>query len=155
MRNWKCLSDDNNLVCYCDIDSIIDPDADDDGIYTSVECYGSIPLKTASWMMYFVKNDEIISRYIEYRKVSGFSTDGYEAFNNFMSLVELDSEKNLYRVIPLDDLDSEGNRLDTSSIISRKSFIRGLKGEWSPILKGKTHKSIFALYKFIYGRAII
>lgn len=72
-----------------------------------------------------------------------------------MSLVELDSEKNLYRVIPLDDLDSEGNRLDTSSIISRKSFIRGLKGEWSPILKGKTHKSIFALYKFIYGRAII
>jgi len=151
MWNWKCLSEDKNLVCYCDIDSIIDPDADDDGVYPSVECYHSIPLKTASWMMFFIKNDEIISRYNEYRKSSGLSMDGYEAFNSFLCLVEIDSENNLYRVIPVDDFDDQGNRLDTSVIIGKKNFVRGIKDNWSPILKGKTHKSIFALYKFIYG----
>ncbi len=154
MWNWKCILEDKNFVCYCDIDSIVDPDADEDGIYPSVECYQSLSFKTVSWMMFFIKNESIIDRYKEHRKVSGLSSDGYEAFNNFLCIVELDSENNLYRVIPVDDFDNGGNRLDASAIINGKSLIKGLKGEWSPIIKGKTHKSVFALYRFIYGRDV-
>ena len=153
MWNWKHLFEDKELVCYCDIDSIINPDADEDGIYLSVECYQSIPVKTAAWMMFFIKNEDTINRYREHRKSMGLSIDGYENFNNVLCLVELDAENYLYRVIPAGDYDENGNEIGTSAIITnrKKSFLKGIKAEWSPILKGKTHKSIFALFRFIYG----
>lgn len=153
MWNWKHLYEDKELVCYCDIDNIINPEADEDGIYLSVDCYQSIPLKTAAWMMFFIKNEDTIKHYTEYRKTAGLPIAGYENFNNVICLVELDAERYLYRVIPAGDYNKEGDELGASAIISdkKKTFLKGMKAEWSPIQKGKTHKSVFALYKFIYG----
>ncbi|MCX5808423.1 MAG: hypothetical protein NTX36_03455 [Proteobacteria bacterium] len=151
MWNWKHLFEDKELVCYCDIDNITDPNADEDGIYVSVDYYYAIPKRTAAWMMFFIKNEGTINRYREQRKGMGLSIEGYENFNNVICLVELDSENYLYRVIPAGDYDRDGNELGASTIIGKKSFLKGMKAEWSPILKGKTHKSIFALFRFVYG----
>jgi len=151
MWNWKCLFEDKQLVCYCDIDNIINPEADEDGIYLSVDCYRTMPAKTAAWMMFFIKNEDTISRYIEQRKSMGLSIDGYDTFNNVLCLVELDAEKNMYRVIPGGDFNDKGNELGASAIIGKKSFLKGMKGEWALMQKGKTHKSVFALYRLIYG----
>lgn len=151
MWSWKHLFEDKELVCYCDIDNIINPEADEDSTYLSVDCYQSIPVKTAAWMMFFIKKEETVNLYREYRMAAGLPTEGYENFNNVICLVELDSENYLYRVIPAGDYDRDGNELGASTIIGKKSFLKGMKAEWSPILKGKTHKSIFALFRFVYG----
>ena len=151
MWNWKHLSEDKELVCYCDIDNIINPEADEDGIYLSIDCYRTMPVKTAAWMMFFIKNEETIDHYRKQRKSLGLSIDGYDTFNNVLCLVELDAEKDMYRVIPAGDYDENGNELGASAIIGKKSFLKGMKGEWAPIQKGKTHKSIFVLFYFIYG----
>jgi hypothetical protein len=102
-------------------------------------------------MMFFIKNKGTIDRYREQRKGMGLSIDGYDTFNNVLCLVELDAEKGMYRVIPAGDYDENGNELGASAIIGRKSFLKGMKGEWTLIQKGKTHKSIFALFRFVYG----
>ncbi|MCX5810635.1 MAG: hypothetical protein NTX36_14920 [Proteobacteria bacterium] len=104
-------------------------------------------------MMFFIKNKDTINRYREQRKSMSLPVDGYDTFNNVLCLVELDAEKGMNRVIPGGDFDDQGNELGTSTIIAnrKKSFLKGMKAEWSPIMKGKTYKSIFALFRFIYG----
>ena len=153
MWNWKYLYEDNEFVCYCDIDNIINPEADEDGIYLSVDCYRSIPTKTATWMMYFIKNKETANRYIDYRRGASLPINGYEDFNNVICIVELDAEKHKYRVIPAGDFNKDGEELGVSTIIAdaKTSFLKGMKANWSTISKGRTHKSIFALFRFIYG----
>lgn len=151
MWNWKHIHEDKDFVCYCDIDNIIDPDADEDGFYASVECYQGIPEKTATWVYFFFKNNKTIKSYMEKRKTAGISVDGYEDFNHTLCLVELDNRNKLYRVIPITDFDNQGNELGQSMVIPRKgrSFLKGLKGEWTPITPG-TFKVISILHSFIY-----
>lgn len=80
MWSRKYLYEDKEFVCYCDIDNIINPEADEDGIYLSVDCYRSIPTKTTTWMMYFIKNKETANRYIDYRKGYGSANQRLRKF---------------------------------------------------------------------------
>ncbi len=152
MWNWKLMHEDENIICYCDIDSINDPVEDEDGCYSSVECYQAIPKRVAAWMSFIFKNKEAIRQYIEERGKAGLSVEGYEDFNNILCLVEIDSEKMLYRVIPAIDYDDKSNELSQSTVldIEEQSLLKGMKGDWSPIQQRKTHKSIHALFKFVY-----
>lgn len=154
MWNWKLMHEDNEVVCYCDIDSINDPEADEDGVYRWAECYQAIPKRVAAWMSFFIKDREAIRHYIEKRERTGLPIEGYEDFNNVLCVVEIDSEKGIYRVIPAMDYDNKGNGLSQSTALDdegKSLFKGGLKGDWSPIRPRKTHKAIHALFKFIYG----
>ena len=152
MWNWKLMHEDNEVICYCDIDSINDPVEDENGYYSSVECYQAIPTRVAAWMSFFFKSREAINQYIDHRQNSGLPLGGYEDFNNILCLVEIDSEKMLYRVIPAIDYDDKNNELGQSTVfdIKGQALLKGMKGDWSPIQPRKTHKSIRALFEFIY-----
>ena len=152
MWNWKLMHEDKEIVCYCDIDSINDPVEDEDGYYNSVECYQAIPKRVAAWMSFFFKNKEAIRQYIEYREKECLTVEGYVDFNNVLCLVEIDSGKMLYRVIPAMDYDSNNNELSQSAVLNIKgqALLKGIKGDWSPIQPRKTHKAVHALYKFVY-----
>jgi hypothetical protein len=153
MWNWKLMHEDKEIICYCDIDSINDPVEDEDGYYSSVECYQAIPRRVAAWMSFFFKSKEAIRQYIEHRVNKSLPVEGYEDFNNTLCLVEIDSEKMLYRVIPAIDYDDKNNELGQSTAldIEGQALLKGMEGDWSPIQPRKTHKAIHALYKFVYA----
>ena len=152
MWNWKLMHEDKEIICYCDIDSINDPVEDEDGYYSSVECYQAIPKRVAAWMSFFFKNKEAIKQYIDLREKDGLPVEGYVDFNNVLCLVEIDSEKMLYRVIAAMDYDSNNNELSQSALldIEGQTLFKKMKGDWSPMQPRKTHKAIYALYKFVY-----
>ncbi|MCX5811857.1 MAG: hypothetical protein NT178_04850 [Proteobacteria bacterium] len=152
MWNWKLMHEDEEVICYCDIDSINDPVEDENGYYRSIECYQVIPNRVAAWMSFFIKNKETIRYYIEQREKAGLPIKGYQDFNNVLCLVEIDSEKMLYRVIPAIDYDDKSNELGQSTAldIEGQDLLKGMKGDWSPIRPRKTHKAIHALFKFVY-----
>lgn len=152
MWNWKLMYEDENLLCYCDIDSINDPIEDEDGLYTSFECYQVLPKTVAVWMSFYVKNKEAVFHYIEQRKKAGLSVEGYRDFSNILCLVEIDSEKMIYRVIPAIDYDNNNREIGQSTVLDYKnqSVLEGMKNDWTPIRPRKTHKSIHAVFKFIY-----
>jgi hypothetical protein len=152
MWNWKLMHEDKEIVCYCDIDSINDPVEDEDGYYRSTECYQAITKRVAAWMSFFFKNKEAIRQYVEQREKAGLTIEGYENFNNTLCLVEIDSEKMLYRVIPAIDYDDKNNELGQSTVLDIEDQIlfKDMKGDWSSIKPRKTHKAIHALYKFVY-----
>ncbi|MCX5804780.1 MAG: hypothetical protein NT010_01755 [Proteobacteria bacterium] len=152
MWNWKLMHEDKEIVCYCDIDSINDPVEDEDGFYSSVECYRAIPERVAAWMSIFFKNKKEIRHYVEQRGKAGLAVEGYKDFNNILCLIDIDSEKMLYRVIPAIDYDDKNNELGQAKVldIEGQTLLKGMKGDWSPIQPGKTHKAIQALFKFVY-----
>jgi hypothetical protein len=152
MWNWKLMHEDKEIVCYCDIDSINNPVEDENGYYSSVECYQAVPERIAAWMSFFFKNKEAIMQYIEQRENAGLPVEGYEDFNNTLCVVEIDSEKMLYRVIPAIDYDDKSNELGQSTSLEalNHALLKGMKGDWSPIQPRKTHKAIHALFKFVY-----
>ncbi|MCX8110170.1 MAG: hypothetical protein N3D15_02845 [Syntrophorhabdaceae bacterium] len=152
MWNWKMIYEDNDYVCYLDIENITDSKADEDGLYSSFECYRSISDRVVVWAMFFIKNREIVDKYKEYLKLKGSLTEGYRDYNNSLCLIEFDAEKGLYRAIPALDYNSQGRELGTSKIIADKgkSFIKGLKGDWSPVKSRGTNKAIPGIFKFLY-----
>jgi hypothetical protein len=152
MWNWKLIHEDKEVICYCDIDSINDPVEDENGFYRSTECYQAIPTRVAAWMSFFFKNEEAIRQYVEHRENAGLPVEGYEDFNNILCLVEIDSERMLYRVIPATDYDDKSKELGRSVVldIEEQALLKGMKGDWSPIRPRKTHKAIHALFEFVY-----
>ncbi|HOV90981.1 MAG TPA: hypothetical protein PKW07_09760 [Syntrophorhabdaceae bacterium] len=152
MWNWKMIHEDNDLVYYMDIENISDSKADEDGIYSSFECYQTLSDRVAIWVMFFIKNKDIIKRYNEYLKENGIVPKGYRDYSSTLCLVELDATKELYRVIPALDYDSKGRELGVSKIITDdgKSFIKGIKGDWSSIKSRNTNKAIKTIFKFLY-----
>lgn len=152
MWNWKVIYEDKDMVCYLDIENITDSQADEDGLYSCVECYHSIPDRVVVWVMFFIKKNEVVEKYKQYLKEKGALTEGYLDYNNSLCLIELDAEKGLYRAIPAIDYTSNGIELGVSKIITDKgeSFIKGLKGDWSSINSRYTNKAIPAIFRFLY-----
>jgi len=127
---------------------------DGDGIYSSVECYHSPPKKVAVWVSMFIKNIEIVNHYIALRQRLSLPVEMYENFNNFLCVVEIDSEKGLYRATATTDFDRAGQELGISAVLedNGKTIFKGkIKGDWSPVSSKNTHRSIKKLFSFIYG----
>jgi len=146
------MHEDENLLCYCDIDSINDPIEDENGLYTSFECYQVLPKTVAAWMSFYVKNKEAVRHYIEQREKAGLSIEGYQDLNNILCLVEIDSEKMIYRVIPAIDYDKNNREIGQSTVLDyeNQSVLKGMRNDWTPIRPRKTHKAIHAVFKFVY-----
>ncbi|MCX8022772.1 MAG: hypothetical protein N2745_08380 [Syntrophorhabdaceae bacterium] len=154
MWNWKLFYEDKDFVFYLDIDSINDPMEDGDGIYSSPECLKTIPKRVALWVSVFIKNLELVRRYLDLRESLSLPVQGYERFNNFMCVVEIDSQNNTYRATATSDFDSEGHEIGISRVFEDKgrALFRGrIRDDWTPIIPGKTHRSILKLFRFIYG----
>lgn len=152
MWNWKMIYEDSDIVCYLDIENITDLKVDEDGFYSSTNCYHSISEMVAVWIMFFIKNKEVIQRYKDYLKEKGISPKTYTGYNNSLCLIEFNAEKGLYRIIPVLDYDDKGRELGASKIITDEgeSFIKGIKGDWTAIRSRNTNKAIPAIFKFLY-----
>jgi hypothetical protein len=151
MWNWKLMHDDAQLAFFCDIDNIMNPEADEDGMYASVECCQGIPARAACMASLHMKKKEVVSRYIQQRQVLGLVTEGYDLYAYTLCVVELDAETRKYRVTPAMDCDGAGAYLGVSSFFDNdEPPVKGIATEWSPIMSPKTHKAIKAVYKFIY-----
>jgi len=151
MWNWKYMYEDDDLVCYCDIEHIVDLQEDESGYYHSIECYQSLSSKIAVWTTFFIKNKEEIGLYCKERERTGMPTKGYRNFNHVLCLIEIDLEKQSYRATAALDYDKKGNELGASTVVNDrgKSFLKNISGDWSPIQSKKTHKSISAILKFL------
>jgi hypothetical protein len=151
MWNWKLMHEDEESLWYCDIDSISDSEEDENGMYRSADCYQPLSRKAAIWTSIFFKSKEKVAQYVEQRKKTGLPVKGYQGFNNFLSVVEIDLEKKRYRVIPAIDYDKAGKELSQSTLLDDQAepVLPGIKSDWSPIQPRKTHKAIQALHKFI------
>jgi hypothetical protein len=155
MWNWKSIFEDGEVAIYWDIDNVIDPEADEDGLYSSVECYRAMPSKAATWISISAKGKDGVSRYIAQRKESGLNISGYKKYRYTLCLAEVDAEKGTYRVIPAIDYTSDDKQLGTSSLLSEGGapLVKGIKTDWSPIRSRNTHKAIRALYKVLFPPA--
>lgn len=152
MWNWKLIHEDEDIVCYLDIENIVDGEEYEEGVFRSQLCYQPLSNKAMIWVTFFYKNKGIIKDYVEDLKTKGLFNEGYRHLNNSLCLIEFDREKGKYRVIPAIDYDNKGREIGTSSIVKDDgtSFIRGIKGNWSSIKSRNTSKAITAVYNFLF-----
>jgi hypothetical protein len=151
MWNWKLMYEDEESLWYCDIDSISDSEEDEDGVFRSADCYQPITRKAAMWTSIFFKSNKKVVQYVEQRRKEGLTTEGYQDFNNVLCVVEIDLEKQKYRVIPAVDYDKAGGELSQSTLLDDEtaSVFPGVRNSWSKIQPRKTHKAVRALYSFV------
>ncbi|MCX7966778.1 MAG: hypothetical protein N2596_09160 [Syntrophorhabdaceae bacterium] len=152
MWNWKLIHEDEDIVCYCDIENIVDGEEYEEGIFRSNMCYKPLSNKVMIWVTFFYKNKEMIKNYVEHLKTKGLFNEGYKNLNNSLCLIEFNAHEGKYRVIPALDYDNKGREIGVSSIITDKdiSFIKGIKGKWSSIKSRNTNKAIYAIYNFLF-----
>jgi hypothetical protein len=150
MWNWKKIYEDDECICFCDINNVIDPVCDEDSIFPSVTCYRGMAERVATWISLGFKKKSSIMRYVAQRKRERLPVEGYEEYRYTLCVIELDAEKKKYRIIPAIDFDSRGNELGTSTILNKPSITKGLSAEWSNYQAKGTHKVIHALCKFFY-----
>jgi hypothetical protein len=155
MWSWKLVYEDETFNLYCDIDNVVGSEELDEGMFAAVDCYRSLSEKIVVWVSIGIKSKGVLKDYIERRKKSGFSSEGYEGYSHTLGLVEFDAVNNLYRVIPTVDLDEKDQQLGTSSLLEGKkaSLLKGIKGDWSKIESPRTNKAIKSLYNFFYRPA--
>jgi len=151
MWNWKKIYEDDECICFCDINNVVDPVCDEDFIFPSVACYRGMSERVAAWISLGCKKKSSITRYVAQRKKEGLPVDGYQGYRYTLCIVELDATKRHYRVIPAIDFDGHGNELGTSTILKKPPLMKGLSTEWASLTAKGTHKIIHALYEFFYS----
>jgi hypothetical protein len=156
MWTWKLIYEDETFNLYCDIDNVVGSEEIDEGIFGSSDCYRPLPEKIALWVSIGIKSKGILMDYVERRKKSGLSSDGYKEYSHTLGLIELDAANNLYRVIPAVDLDEKDQQLGTSSLLEGKkaSLLKGFKSDWSKIESPATNKAVKLLYNFFYRPSV-
>ena len=149
MWNWKMVFDDDACAFYCDVDLIVDTVGDAEGTYPSTECYMPTPDRFGVWTSLSFKDKEIVKRYVAERKRMGLRIKGYEGYQYSLCLVEFDSRKMKYRIIPAMDYNAKDDQIGDSFLFGDGAFslIDGLSGEWAGIRSRKTHPMIKALHK--------
>jgi hypothetical protein len=150
MWNWKPIYQDDDFNFYCDIDKVVEGEDDEADTYHFSEWYEPILPRIAVWTAFFVKNKELIGRYIVQRKGMNLPVAHYKGYLYTLCLTQLDLEKRLYRVIPATDYDAKDMELGMSALLSDETdpLLTGIATEWSPIRARKTHKAIRALFRF-------
>jgi hypothetical protein len=149
MWNWKTVYEDDICAFYCDLDKVIDTEADADDLYASTECYMPLRERYGVWTSLSFKKKTIKKQYSEARKQMGFFIEGYEDYQYSLCLVEFDVKKMKYRIIPVMDYDTRDHEISDSFLFAdaESSLVDGISGEWASIRSRKIHPMIKALYK--------
>jgi hypothetical protein len=156
MWNWKLVYEDETCAFYCDLDKIVDTAGDEDGLYASTECYMPLPERCAIWTSLAFKKKTTKKRYVKERKKTGFPVTGYEDYQYSLCLVEFDTQKVQYRIIPAADYDGSDCQIGDSTLFGNNypPLIEGVSGSWASIRSKKTQPMIKALYKMFSAQRL-
>ena len=154
MWNWKHFFEDDNISVFCDLDQIIDTEADEDGFYASPDCYRPLPMRFGLFVSLILKKKEDVARYLEERKNRSLSIKGYKSYKYSLCLVEIDARQMVWRVLPAGDYDVKDKELGESCIITEvmPAILPGINEEWKPIRSRKSHPMIRSLAKMVFPK---
>lgn len=154
MWNWKPFYEDDACSVFCDLDQIVDTEADENGLYSSMDCYRPIPLRFGVFISIVLKNKDDIERYIESRRKDSLPVAGYKAYRYSICLAEIDASKMHSRVLGAGDYDSKDRQLGEFCTITDivPPVLSGVDGDWKPIRSKKTHAMIRSLAKLFFPK---
>lgn len=154
MWNWKPFYDDDNISAFCDLDQIVDTEADENGCYSGPDCYRALPPRFGVFVSIVLKNKDDIARYLEERKRRSLPIKGYKSFRYSLCLAEIDAKDMRSRVLPAGDYDSKDRELGDTCIITDMTLpiLPGIDEEWKPIRSKKTHQMIRNLAKMFFPK---
>ncbi len=154
MWNWKHFYEDDNISVFCDLDQIIDTEADEDGLYASPDCYRPLPTRFGVFVSIVLKKKEDAARYLEERKKRSLPVAGYKSYRYSLCLAEIDLKQMVCRVLPAGDYDAKDKELGEACIITEAmaALLPGISDEWKPIRSKKSHPMIRELAKKFFPK---
>jgi hypothetical protein len=154
MWNWKPFYDDDNISAFCDLDQIVDTEADENGCYSGPDCYRGLPPRFAVFVSIVLKNKDDMARYLEERKNRSLPLKGYKSYRYSLCLAEIDARQMISRVLPAGDYDVKDRELGDTCVITdiTPPILPGINEEWKPIRSKKTHRMIRELAKMFFPK---
>lgn len=154
MWNWKPFYEDESISVFCDLDQIVDTQADQDGLYCSTDCYQGLPLRFGVFISIVLKNKDDMARYFEERKKRSLPVTGYKSYRYSLCLAEIDGGQMRSRVLPAGDYDGKDRQLGDTCIITdiTPPIFAGVDENWKPIRSKKTHPMIRELAKLFFPK---
>ena len=154
MWNWKHFFEDEHISTFCDLDQIVDTEADADGFYASPDCYRPLPARFGVFISIVLKSKEDIARYLEERKKRSLPLKGYKSYKYSLCLAELDLRQMTCRVLSAGDYDVNDKELGEASVITEAlaTILPGINDEWKPIRSKKSHPMIRELAKKFFPK---
>lgn len=154
MWNWKPFYDDDNISAFCDLDQIVDTEADENGCYSGPDCYRALPPRFAVFVSIVLKNKDDMARYLEERKNRSLPMKGYKSYRYSLCLAEIDARQMISRVLPAGDYDVKDRELGDTCVITDVTppILPGINEEWKPIRSKKTHRMIRELAKMFFPK---
>ncbi len=154
MWNWKPFYEDGSFSAFCDLDQIVDTEADEDGFYSSMDCYRPLPIRFGVFVSIVLKNKDDMARYLDERKKRSLPVTGYRSYRYSLCLVEVDAGQMRSRVLPAGDYDSKDRQLGDTCIITEITppILAGIDEKWKPIRSKKTHPMIRNLAKLFFPK---
>jgi len=154
MWNWKPFFENDTISAFCDLDQIIDTEADEDGLYASPDCYQGLSPRFGVFVSIVLKNKADIDRYLDERKKRSLPMTGYKAYQYSLCLAEIDSRQMICRVLPAGDYDKNDKELGDATLIidADAGIIPGINDEWKPIRSKKSHPMIRSLVKMFFPK---
>lgn len=154
MWNWKHFYEDDNISVFCDLDQIIDTEADEDGLYASPDYYRPLPTRFGVFVSIVLKKKEDVARYLEERKKRSLPVTGYKSYRYSLCLAEIDLKQMVCRVLPAGDYDVKDKELGEACIITEAmaALLPGISDEWKPIRSKKSHPMIRELAKKFFPK---
>lgn len=154
MWNWKPFFEDDNISVFCDLDQVIDTEADENGFYSSPDCYRPLPARFGVFISIVLKKKEDIVRYLEQRKKRSLTLTGYKSYQYSLCLAEIDARRMMCRVLPAGDFDKNDKELGEDCIITEAmtAMLPGINDEWRPIRSKKSHPMIRDLAKMFFPK---
>jgi len=154
MWNWKPFYDDDNISAFCDLDQIVDTEADENGCYSGPDCYRALPPRFGVFVSIVLKNKDDMARYLEERKRRSLPLKGYKSYRYSLCLAEIDARQMISRVLPAGDYDVKDRELGDTCVITdiTPPILPGINEEWKPIKSKKTHRMIRELAKMFFPK---
>jgi hypothetical protein len=152
MWNWKHFYEDDSISVFCDLDQVIDTEADEDGLYASPDCYRPLPTRFGVFVSIVMKNKADIARYLEERKSRSLPAKGYKSYKYSLCLAELDLRQMTCRVLPAGDFDTNDKELEGGCVITEAAIFPGINDEWKPIRSKKSHPMVRELAKKFFPK---
>ncbi len=154
MWNWKPFFEDENISAFCDLDQIIDTEADENGFYSSPDCYRPLPTRFGVFISIVLKNKEDKARYLEERNKRSLPMKGYKSYKYSLCLAEIDVRRMTCRVLSAGDYDANDKELGDACIITEAmtALLPGIDDEWKPIRSKRSHPMVRGLAKMFFPK---